>query len=264
MQKRPSGPAAAREYLPVSLADPPGDAPPRDYSEVVDRGAVLLRTAIFRDLGRRDVDELLPELRERAYLRGETIWLEGDPADALFFLAEGQVKSYRVSHDGAEVILGFNSAVDVLGEVGLFHPSGVRQVSVSAMEPSRCLTLDRARLLAFMTRHPPAMERLLERLSTVAVRAAYSFTGVAFDDIRRRVARALLTLADEFGEPTDDGVRIRLTLSQATLAALVAASRENVNRALSSFIADRVLSQSRGRFVLHDRGALEKASTSIG
>jgi CRP-like cAMP-binding protein len=228
----------------------------------VDRAEILLQTSIFRDLNEQDVQELLPDLRERAYERGESVWLEGDPADCLYFLAEGQLKSYRVSRDGAEVILVFNSAVDVVGEVGLFHPSGLRQVSVSAMEPTRCLILDRARLLAFMTRHPMAMQRLLERLSTMAVRAAYSFSGVAFDDIRRRVAGALLALVDEFGEPTDEGVRIRLRLSQATLAALVAASRENVNRALSSFMSARVVSQRNGHFFVHDRAALEEASTT--
>jgi len=230
----------------------------------VDRTEILLHTPVFRDLGRQDVDELLPDLREREYARGESIWMEGDPADSLFLLAAGQVKSYRVSRDGTEVILAFNSAIDVVGEVGLFHPSGVRQVSVSAMEPCLFLTLDRATLLAFMSRHPMAMQRMLERLSTIAVRVAYSFSGVAFDDIRRRVATALLALLDDFGEPADDGVRIRLRLSQTTLAALVAASRENVNRALSSFVSSRVVSQRSGHFFVHDRQALERATAPWG
>jgi CRP-like cAMP-binding protein len=144
----------------------------------------------------------------------------------------------------------------------MFHPSGVRQVSVSAMLPTRCLILGREPLLAFMTRHPPVMKRMLERLSTVAGRAAYSFTGVAFDDIRRRAAGALVALAGEFGEPVDDGVRIRLLLSQGTLAAVIAASRENVNRALATLVATGVLSQRDGHFIVHDLAALARASTA--
>ena len=65
-----------------------------------------------------------------------------------------------------------------------------------------------------------------------------------------------MDLADEFGEPLPDGVRIRLQLSQRTLAALVAASRENVNRALSPLVASGVISQTKGHFVVHDRAAL--------
>jgi CRP/FNR family transcriptional regulator len=225
--------------------------------DVVD---ILLRAPVFGEVGRADLEPLVPHLRHRRFDRGQSVWVEGDPADALWVVAQGQLKSHRVNRDGGEVILGFSSAVDVMGEVGLFHPSGRRQVSVTAMEPSRCLTLARAPLVAFLAEHPVAMERMLERISAIAVRAAYSFSGVAFADIRRRVAGALLTLCDEFGEETGDGTRIRLRLSQGTLAALVAASRENVNRALSSLVASGVVSQRDGRFHVHDVDALRDVS----
>jgi CRP-like cAMP-binding protein len=228
----------------------------------VDPVEILLCAPIFGDLAKQDVEPLLPHLRERRFDRGESVWVEGDRAELLYVVAEGQLKSYRVSRDGGEVILRFSSAIDVMGEVGLFHPSGRRQVSVSAMEPSRCLTMRRAPLLDFMAKHPVVMQRMLERLSTIAGQAAYSFSGVAFEDIRRRVAGALLTLCEEFGEQTVDGVRIRLQLSQGTLAALVAATRENVNRALSALITSGVVSQRHGHFYVHDRAALQRASAA--
>lgn len=187
------------------------------------------------------------------------MWVEGARADALYVVVSGQLKSYRLSSDGRELILLLTSGGDLAGEVGLFHPSRLRQVNVSAMEPTVCLTVARTPLVAFLARHPVAMERMLERLSDIGVRAAYSFSGVVFEDIRRRVARALLTLADEFGVPTSSGVRIRLRLSQAALAALVAASRENVNRALSGFVTQGAVSQVDGYFVIHDRGPLDAA-----
>jgi CRP-like cAMP-binding protein len=220
--------------------------------------AQLLRTPVFADLSPQDFETLLPDVSERRYGRGEVVWLEGDAAESLYVVAEGQLKAFRVSRDGAEVILGFSSSGDVMGEVGLFHPTGRRQVSVSAMQPSRCLTIPRAPLLAFMAAHPVTMERMLQRLSTITVRAAYSFTGVAFEDIRRRVAGALLALASEFGEEVADGTRIRLQLSQGALAALVAASRENVNRALSTFVSSDAVIQRDGHFVVRDWAALRQ------
>lgn len=219
--------------------------------------SILLATSIFQDLARRDVVELLPHLRERRFDAGQLVWQEGDPAESLYILAEGTLKSHRISPEGSSVILILNSAIDVAGEVGLFHPDHVRQVNVTAMTPTRCLTLRRAPLLSFLARHPPAMTRMLERLSATAVRAAYSFSSVAFDDIRRRVAGALLMLADEYGDPGPDGIRIRLRLSQGTLAALVAASRENVNRALAGLVATGAVSQRDGHFHIHDRAVLE-------
>ncbi|HEX5016460.1 MAG TPA: Crp/Fnr family transcriptional regulator [Actinomycetes bacterium] len=230
--------------------------------KVSEAADVVLRTPMFSSVEPAAVAELVPALRPRTYEAGRSVWLQGDPADDLYVLAEGQLKSHRLSRDGGEVILGFTDAIDTAGEVGLFHPSGKRQVNVTAMTATRCWLLDRESLVSFMTRHPTVMRRMLQRLSTVTVKAAESFSNVAFRDIRRRTAAALLALVDEFGEPTASGVRIRLRLSQTTLAAVVAASRENVNRALSGLIDEGVVSQEEGHFLVHDRSALERASAT--
>jgi CRP-like cAMP-binding protein len=158
------------------------------------------------------------------------------------------------------VIVGLHAAVGVTGEIGLFHASRTRLVNVTAMSPSRCLLLRRGPLVTFLSRHPAAMERLLEHICGQTVRVAYSFTGMAFDDIRHRAAGTLLALADEFGEPVPGGTRIRLELSQRTLAALVAASRENVNRALAPLFASGAISQGGAHFVIHNRDALAASS----
>ena len=222
----------------------------------MDPARILLETSVFGALERGDVEELLPHLMERRYAAGEILWLEGDPADGLFVLVEGMLKSHRLSREGAEVIVALDSAVGITGEVGVFHPSRTRQVNVTAMTASRCLVVNRRPLVDFLARHPIAMERMLEQIAGRTVGAAYSFTGLAFDDIRRRAAGALLALADEYGEPMPDGVLIRLELSQRTLGALVAATRENVNRALAPLFADGTLSQRNRHFVVHDRAAL--------
>lgn len=229
----------------------------------MDPGSTLLRTDLFGDLTAEDVAELAPDIDERRYPRGQPLWVEGDPALALYILVEGQLKAHRIGVDGGEVILGIYESVDVIGEVGLFHPSGVRRVSTTAMSTARCLRIAKAPLLQFLARHPIAMERMFGRLSAIAGQAAYSFSGLAFDDIQRRVAAALLGLAEEFGERVgENDLRIRLTLSQGTLAALVAASRENVNRALATFVASGAVSQHEGHFHVHDADALRRVAES--
>jgi CRP/FNR family transcriptional regulator len=223
----------------------------------VDAADVLLRNAVFRDLARRDVEELLPAVHELRFAQGESLWTEGAAATALYVIADGQVKSHRVSREGVELILEIALSGETLGQVGLFHPGGTRLVSVTAMQPTRCLTIAREALLSFMTRHPPVMLRMLESICETAGRAAYALSDVAFEDIRRRVARTLRDLAREHGERSEAGVRIRLKLSQTTLAAMVAASRENVNRALSLLVSGGAISQKDGYFVVHDARALE-------
>jgi CRP-like cAMP-binding protein len=254
-QLYPAGIAFALRNL-----DRPSGGAGEGYAPVMDPAGILLQTPIFRDLSVPDVEELLPDLRDRRYDHGQPVWIEGDRAEELVIVAEGQLKAYLVSPDGREVIVGLFSAVTVTGEVGLFHPRGDRWLSLAAMTPTRCLTLRRAPLLTFLARHPAAMQRMLEQLSITAVYAANSLSRVAFDDIGRRVAGAIGALADAHGEPTREGVRIRLRLSQGELAAHVAASRENVNRALSALVAAGVVSQRGGHFYVRDRALLNQAA----
>lgn len=226
----------------------------------MDPAGILLQTSIFRDLTRADVEELLPDLRERSYQRGEVVWLEGAPADAVVVVAEGQLKAHRVSADGREVIMAVYPGVSTTGEVGAFHPAGVRWLGLTAMTPTRCLVLRRAPLIEFLARHPVAMKRMFEQLSIAAVQVAASFSGLAFDDIGRRVSARLLQLIAEHGEPAEDGIRITLRLSQGELAAHVGATRENVNRALSGLVSAGVVSHRAGHFHVHDRSALAVAA----
>ncbi len=225
---------------------------------------VLLRTRLLGDSGADVVAELAPHVRERSFAAHQVVWVEGDPVDGLYVLVEGMIKSHRVSLDGQEVILVFNTVGDVVGEVGLFHPAQVRHVSVTAMAPTRCLVIPREPLVAFLSRHPRPMVRMLEQLATTAVKAATSYSELALHDIRARVAAALLALAEEYGEPTATGTRIRLRLSQPTLAALVAASRENVNRALAGFFASGAVVYHERQFEIRDREALLAARDSPG
>jgi CRP-like cAMP-binding protein len=165
-----------------------------------------------------------------------------------------------VSRDGRDLTLAVYPAVSVTGEVGLFHPAGVRWLGLSAMTASVCLMMGRAPLLGFLSRHPAAMQRMFEGLSTAAVQAAYSASGMAFENIGVRVATLLLYLANEYGESAPGGVRIRLRLSQGDLAAYVGASRENVNRALAALVGQGVVSQNSGHFHVRDLEALESAA----
>ncbi len=228
----------------------------------MDATAILLRTPVFRDLAVKDVEELIPDLIERSYARGQSVWIEGDPADVVVVVGSGQLKAHRISADGREVIMAVVTAGEMTGEVGLFHVAGIRWLSLSAMTAAHCLMIRRAPLLAFLSRHPAAMQRMLEQLAATAVMAANSYSSVAFDDIGHRVASRLLAMADEQGEETDDGIRLAPRLSQGELAAQVAASRENVNRSLSVLVAAGVVSHHNGHFVIHDRAALEQAARS--
>lgn len=217
----------------------------------------LLQTTVFGDIPRERIAALLPAVRALCLARGQVAFAEGDPADALFVVAEGQLKQYTTGRDGTELIFTLALPGDLFGQVGVFDPSGCRSASAEAMAPSEVVKIEREPLLEFFTHNPPAMRRMFEHLSVVARGVGRTLFDVAHEEIRARVAQALLRLAVEHSETTREGLRIPVRMSQATLGSIVGASRENVNRALVALMAAGCLSHRDGFYVVHRRAELE-------
>lgn len=217
----------------------------------------LLQTTVFGELARERIAALLPAVRTLALARGQLAFAEGDLADALFVVAEGQLKQFTIGRDGAELIFTLALPGDLFGQVGVFDPSGRRSASAEAMVPSSVLRIEREPVLEFFTDNPLAMRRMFEHLSALTRGVGQTLVGVAYEEIRARVAQALVQLAAAHSESTGTGLRIPVRLSQATLGSIVGATRENVNRALASLLAAGDVSHQDGFYVVHRRAALE-------
>jgi CRP-like cAMP-binding protein len=85
-----------------------------------------------------------------------------------------------------------------------------------------------------------------------------ALSDLVFTDVPGRVAKALLGMAEKFGQPRDDGaLTLQHGLTQEELAQLVGASRETVNKALADFATRGWLRlESRGVVIL-DQDRLE-------
>jgi CRP/FNR family transcriptional regulator/CRP/FNR family cyclic AMP-dependent transcriptional regulator len=194
---------------------------------------VLSRTALFQGIPLEELEPLAPAVKVRNYSAGSYIFHEGDPANVLYVVVRGQVKIARLGSAGNEAVFAVLLPGDSFGELTLFDEDPVRSMDAEAMEPTECLTVERQALLAFVERNPAVVRRIIQVLRGYVRQVDESFSEAAFLDIPGRVARKLLDLAAEHGQKTSEGVRIEMRLTQRTLAGMVAASRENVNRALS-------------------------------
>jgi CRP-like cAMP-binding protein len=218
---------------------------------------VLLSSYLFQDLSPAELQPLAKSLQSRDYLRGEYVFHAGDAAESLYVLSAGQVKYFMTTVEGDEWVLEILTPGAVFGEPGLFAPERTRVVDALAMEPSSALFVGRGQLLGFLQRHQPAMMRMLEGLATDARATIETVTEIGFLQIQGRVVRKLLELATTHGQQREDGsVEIALSVSQTTMAGLIGASRENVNRALGALTAGGSLQVVDGRFVIADPAGL--------
>jgi CRP/FNR family transcriptional regulator, cyclic AMP receptor protein len=190
--------------------------------------------------------------REKFYPRGSVILFENDPGDSLFVVREGRVKVVLIGEDGREVILGVLGVGDHFGELALIDDRP-RSAHVIAMEDSNLLVLRRDDFRRRVESSPTIAWSLLTELSRRLRRADDKIGGLVLLDVPGRIARLLLDLSGEAGNPT-----IEKALTHQTIAQMIGASRETVSRAMKDFQDAHWVTVERRRITLADRAALEQ------
>lgn len=174
---------------------------------------------------------LAERARQRRWPAGSSLFLEGEPSATVVVLVSGRVKVFSLTEHGEEIVLAVRGPGALLGELSAVD-GGPRSASVGTLEPVQALVLPVAAFVQFLADHADAAMVLL-RLVTARLRDAdRKRMEFAAYDIAARVARRLVELAERFGEPDGQGVRITVALSQDELAGWVGASREAVAKAL--------------------------------
>jgi len=218
---------------------------------------VLSRAPLFEALDEDGAKALRSMLNDVELPRGDRLFDEGDAGDRLYVVLEGKIKLTRAASDGRENLLSVLGPGEMFGELSLFDPRP-RTASAVAITDARLAALAHADLLSWLTGRPDVALHLLRALAQRLRRANDVMADLVFTDVPGRVAKALLDLADRFGEPQGDGLQVHHDLTQEELAQLVGASRETVNKALADFAARGWLQLSAKSVLLLDAERLAK------
>jgi len=194
----------------------------------------------------------------RRLARGEFIFHLGDPADEIFVVLSGELKTFVVDADGYEVVHFVHGPGMTVGEPGYFSVERSRIVETVAVEPSTLIRLHRGELDPFMARHGDVKDRALEGLASNTRWQTTMISSLATRPLADRLVLRLLELVDSSPKRVS-GHAITPKISQSTLASMVGVSRENVNRALASLTADGSIRQERGRYILIDEERLRRS-----
>ena len=183
----------------------------------------------------------------KTYAPGQMIYLQDTQAHEFYYLLEGTVRSYISSPNGAELVLTQHRTGDLMGEASFFDECP-RVSSAAAVTPCRVVSIDREGLDRIFQSHPELAYPMLRYLARTVRLLSDHVDGISFLPADRRLAAALLRLANS------DGL-VRSTHEE--LGSAVGTSRVTVSRALARFAARGWLEQSYGQVKLLDRRALE-------
>jgi len=184
---------------------------------------------------------------------GYAIFLEGQPSRSVLIIQQGHLKVTRRGPDGTDLILTVRGENEIMGEEGVLMGEH-RAATVTTITPVRGLDISAEDLLKFVDHN--RLWPLMYRAAVRRRRQSDERAMLARLDVKSRLARWLLELAEEVGKPVDDGWEIGAELSQQDLAGRIGASRDAVAIELRRFREQGFVSTGRRRIVLHDLDAL--------
>src|SRR4051794_2484292 len=156
---------------------------------------------LFRGLDEPTMRAIAATGRHRLLRRGASIFVQDQPGTSFFVLVEGVVKLYILSDDGRRVELVRHRPPAVFGEIALLD-GGPRSASAEVVQDARLIELHRDALLEVVRVNPAALDALFRSLGAMVRRTTRQVTDLVFLDLRGRVARYLLDVADEGGVTT--------------------------------------------------------------
>lgn len=210
---------------------------------------VLLRIPLLADLSNDALTRVAEAAFSRTYGPGETIIFGGDPCQAAYFIAEGQVRVYRLSSAGREQVLARLGPGQAFNTVPPFQLDGVNHASVEALTVVTVYAVSTDDLRRLVSQSPELALALLQDFAGRLDHLTNLVEDLSLRTVRGRLARFLLEYVSE--------EEITRRWTQDEIAAHLGTVRDMVGRTMRAFVDAGLVRMDRQRIVLLDRAGLE-------
>jgi CRP/FNR family cyclic AMP-dependent transcriptional regulator len=227
---------------------------PTRSAEVVE---LLGRVPAFATLEQGDLERIAEVAVPRAFEPGQAVFREGDASDTCYVVREGQARAIRRHPDGRTITLASFGPGDIFGELAMFEDE-LRSATVEAVQPTSVVGVLGPDMRRLMAEHPAIAMRLVIALGRRLRETNERLSRQSFQTVQSRVAVVLSQLVEQELARGGEQADVLVKATQADLAQLAGSSRESASRFLAVLERAGVITQGRGRLVVHDAEALKQ------
>jgi CRP/FNR family transcriptional regulator, cyclic AMP receptor protein len=166
------------------------------------------------------------------YRAKQAIFSQGDVADSVFYIQKGKVKVTVTSEHGKEAVIAILDRHEFFGE-GCVAGQKRRMATATAMTACEVMKLGKGVVERALHDQPAFADIFVKHLLSRAIRAEEDLTDQLFNSSEKRLARALLLLAN-YGKDGEPGP-ITARVSQETLAEMIGTTRSRVSHFMNKF-----------------------------
>jgi CRP-like cAMP-binding protein len=166
------------------------------------------------------------------YRAEDPIFVQGEVANAVFYIVKGEVKLTVISKQGKEAVVAILTGGDFFGE-GCLAGQPLRMASAIAMSPCSITKVEKVEVLRLLHEEPSFSELFTTHLLSRNIKIEEDLVDQLFNSSEKRLARVLLLLANFGKEGTPQTVIPKI--SQETLAGIVGTTRSRVSFFMNRF-----------------------------
>jgi CRP/FNR family cyclic AMP-dependent transcriptional regulator len=166
------------------------------------------------------------------YKKRQTIFSQGDPAGAVFYIKRGKVKVTVVSQQGKEAVVALLGVDEFIGE-GCLIGQPKRLATATAMTDCVTMRVEKAEILKVLEQEPAFSQMFIAHILARNARIEEDLVDQLFNSTEKRLARLLLLLANFGKEGRPEPINAKI--SQETLAEMIGTTRSRVNHFMNKF-----------------------------
>ena len=164
--------------------------------------------------------------------RTQTVFSQGEPADSVFYILHGKLKITVISEQGKEAVVAILGPDEFLGE-GCLNGQTHRIATATAVMDCEVMRLEKQVMIRVLHDEPTFSEMLITHLLERTLRVEADLVDQLFNSSEKRLARALLLLANFGKEGKPETVIPKV--SQETLADMIGTTRSRVSHFMNKF-----------------------------
>jgi CRP/FNR family cyclic AMP-dependent transcriptional regulator len=216
----------------------------------------LQEVPLLNNLEDNEFEQLSKVCIEKEFDKGQIIFYEEDRGTSLYIIVSGQVKIAVLSSDGREHILGMLREKEFFGEISLLDGEP-RSTSVIAIDKVRVIAINREDFIRLLKNNPDITYKIIISLCKRLRWTDQHVSNLAFLSAPGRVARTILTLAEESGIKNNESIIINHKMTRQEFANIAGTSRETLTRIIMDFQDDGLLDINKNQIIIINKHKLK-------
>jgi CRP-like cAMP-binding protein len=216
----------------------------------VDR-SLITNLPLFAGLSPEDLDDLLREAQSIRYAKGSSVFQQDEDAHSFFVLLHGHLRVMKLTPDGQQVVVRFVVAGEMFG-IAMAMGRTTYPATALAVVDSIALVWPSAIWPRLVAKHPSLAVNTLQTVGSRLQDAHTRVVEMSTEQVERRVAHALLRLAQQAGRKVEEGIQIDFPISRQDVAEMTGTTLHTVSRILSAWEEQGFVEGGRQRIMIRE------------